>query len=32
MMIIKPNKIQGKPAVYERTKIQYNPETKKITF
>lgn len=32
MMIIRPNKTLGKPAVYERTKIQFNPETKKITF
>jgi|JI6StandDraft_1071083.scaffolds.fasta_scaffold2430409_1 hypothetical protein len=31
-MIVKPNKIQGKAAVYEKVKIQFYQDSKKITF
>jgi len=32
LMVIKPNKIQGKPAVYEAVKIHFSRDSKKITF
>lgn len=31
-MIVKPNKIQGKAAVYEKVRIQFYQDSKKITF
>lgn len=31
-MIVKPNKNQGKAAVYEKVKIQFYHGTNKITF
>lgn len=31
-MIVKPNKLAGKPAVYEQVKIQFDAVSKKITF
>lgn len=31
-MIVKPNKIQGKAAVYEKVKIQFYIDSKKVSI